>query len=82
MRAGLMSLIKFDELATLIILSTSFRKFSAQNYLKIRETKKYTQKTLNRVLDNMPALYLDLSSCKQGIGDTDLRDWQDEMDRR
>ena len=58
------------------------RKFSAQNYLRIRETKQYTQKTMNRVLENMPALYLDLSSCKQGIGDQDLREWQDEMDRR
>jgi hypothetical protein len=46
------------------ILIIFFRKFSAQNYLKIRETRKYTQKTLNRVLDNMPALYLDLSSCR------------------
>jgi len=42
------------------------RKFSAQNYLKIRETGKYTQKTLNRVLENMPALYVDLTSCRQG----------------
>jgi len=58
------------------------RKFSAQNYLRIRETKQYTQKTLNRVMENMPALYLDLSSCKQGIGDQDLREWQQEMDRR
>lgn len=45
------------------------RKFSAQNYLKIRETKKYTQKTLTKVLDNMPALYHDLTSCRQGVGD-------------
>lgn len=58
------------------------RKFSAQNYLRVRETKMYTQKTLNRVLDNMPALYLDLSSCKQGLGDQDLREWQEEMDKR
>merc|ERR1719369_738034 len=41
------------------------RKFSAQNYLKIRETGKYTQKTLNRVLENMPAV-ADLTSCRQG----------------
>jgi len=42
------------------------RKFSAQNYLKIRETGKYTTKTLNRVLENMPALYVELTSCRQG----------------
>jgi hypothetical protein len=41
------------------------RKFSAQNYLKIRETGKYTQKTLNRVLENMPAVG-DLTNCRQG----------------
>ena len=35
-----------------------------------------------RVLDNMPALYLDLSSCRQGYGDQDLREWQEEMDKR
>jgi len=58
------------------------RKFSAQNYLKIRERRKYTQKTLNRVMENMPALYLDLSSCKQRPGDNDLRDWHEEIDRR
>ena len=40
------------------------RKFSAQNYLKIRETGKYTQKTLNRVLENMPAVG-DLTNCRQ-----------------
>ena len=57
------------------------RKFSAQNYLKIRETGKYpgesllvpqhdvyvagkyTHKTLNRVLENMPAVS-DLTSCR------------------
>ncbi|QQP49089.1 Uncharacterized protein FKW44_009617 [Caligus rogercresseyi] len=45
------------------------RKFSAQNYLKIRETRKYTQKTLTKVMDNLPALYLDLSTCRQGLGE-------------
>eukprot|EP00095_Tigriopus_kingsejongensis_P009810 maker-scaffold239_size242058-snap-gene-0.16 protein:Tk09810 transcript:maker-scaffold239_size242058-snap-gene-0.16-mRNA-1 annotation:"leucine-rich repeat and immunoglobulin-like domain-containing nogo receptor-interacting protein 2" len=44
------------------------RKFSAQNYLKMRATGKYTQKTLNRVMDNIPPLYLDLSTCRQGMG--------------
>ncbi|XP_040573229.1 uncharacterized protein [Lepeophtheirus salmonis] len=45
------------------------RKFSAQNYLKIRETRKSTQKTVTKVMDNLPALYLDLSACRQGLGD-------------
>ena len=45
------------------------RKFSAQNYLKMRETKKYTQKTLNKVMENLPALYLDLTACRQGLRD-------------
>ncbi|TRY74044.1 hypothetical protein TCAL_05463 [Tigriopus californicus] len=44
------------------------RKFSAQNYLKVRATGKYTQQTLNRVMDNIPPLYLDLSTCRQGMG--------------
>ena len=45
------------------------RKFSAANYLKMREGKKYTQKTLNKVMENLPALYLEMSSCRQGMGD-------------
>lgn len=45
------------------------RKFSAQNYLKIRETRQYTQKTVNKVMENLPALYLDLTTCRQGLGD-------------
>ena len=51
------------------------RKFSAANYLKIRETGKYTQKTLNRVIEHMPTLYVDLTSCRQGAPD-----WDDEME--
>ena len=42
------------------------RKFSAQNYLKMRETGKYTQRTLNKVIESLPPLYLDLSNCRQG----------------
>jgi len=54
------------------------RKFSAQNYLKIRETGKYTQKTLNRVIENMPTLYVDLTSCRQGgPPDWDAEDLED-----
>ena len=45
------------------------RKFSAQNYLNMRETKKYTQKTLKKVMENLPALYLDLTACRQGLRD-------------
>jgi len=52
------------------------RKFSAQNYLKIRETGKYTQKTLNRVIENMPTL-TEMTNCRGGP------DWdeEDEEDR-
>jgi len=35
------------------------RKFSAQNYLRVRATGKSTQRTLNK-------LYYDLSNCRQG----------------
>jgi len=52
------------------------RKFSAQNYLKIRETGKYTHKTLSRVLENMPAVS-DLTSCRQGqVPDWDNKDME------
>merc|ERR1712227_379928 len=47
------------------------RKFSAQNYLKIRETGKYTRKTLNRVLENMPTL-TEMTNCRGGP------DWEEE----
>jgi len=53
------------------------RKFSAQNYLKIRETGKYTQKTLNRVIESMPTLYVDLTSCRQGAPDWDTEDLEE-----
>jgi len=52
------------------------RKFSAANYLKIRETGKYTQKTLNRVIESMPTLYVDLTSCRQGAPEWDTDDLQ------
>lgn len=55
-----------------IFQRTRLRKFSAQNYLKIRETRKYTQRTLNKVLESLPGLYLDLSTCKQGLGDRQI----------
>lgn len=44
------------------------RKFSAQNYLRMRATGQYTQRTLGRVMENIPPLYLDLSNCRQGMG--------------
>ena len=50
------------------------RKFSVQNYVKIRETGKYTQKTLNRVIENMPTL-TEMTNCRQGGPD-----WDDEDD--
>ena len=45
------------------------RKFSAQNYLKMRKTGKYMQWTLNKVIESLPPLYLDLSNCRQGHSD-------------
>ena len=45
------------------------RKFNAQNYLKMRETRQYTRRTLQKVMENLPALYLDLTTCRQGLGD-------------
>lgn len=53
------------------------RKFSVQNYVKIRETGKYTQKTLNRVIENMPTL-TEMTNCRQGGPDWDNDD--DEND--
>ena len=50
------------------------RKFSVQNYVKIRETGKYTQKTLNRVIENIPTL-TEITNCRQGGPD-----WDDEDD--
>ncbi len=44
------------------------RKFSAQNYLRVRATGKSTQRTLNKVIEHLPPLYLDLSNCRQGMG--------------
>ena len=41
------------------------RKFNAQNYLKMRETRQYTRRTLQKVMENLPALYLDLTTCRQ-----------------
>ena len=39
------------------------RKFSVQSYVKIRETGKYTQKTLNRVIESMPTL-TEMTNCR------------------
>ena len=49
------------------------RKFSVQNYVKIRETGKYTQKTLNRVIESMPTL-IEMTNCRQGGPDWDEGD--------
>ena len=58
------------------------RKFSAQNYLKMRETKNYTRKTMNKVMETIPALYLDLTACRQGLGQRQVSlEWErDEVD--
>lgn len=40
------------------------RKFSAHQVLRLREGYKYQQQTLNKVLENLPNLYLD--NCRNG----------------
>lgn len=40
------------------------RKFSAHQLFKLRETYKYQQKTLNKILENIPDLYL--QNCRTG----------------
>lgn len=40
------------------------RKFSAHQVLRLRESCKYQQQTLNKVLENLPSLYLD--NCRSG----------------
>ena len=40
------------------------RKFSAHQLVKLRETYKYQQKTLNKLLENLPDLYL--QNCRTG----------------
>lgn len=40
------------------------RKFSAHQVLRFRESYKYQQQTLNKVLENLPSLYLD--NCRSG----------------
>ena len=62
------------------------RKFSAQNYLKMRETSKYTRRTVNKVMETLPSLYLDLTACRQGLNGSQQRhggslEWEkDEFD--
>merc|ERR1712029_622569 len=53
------------------------RKFSVQNYVKIRETGKYTQKTLNRVIESMPTLQ-DMTNCRQGGPDWEQDDEEED----
>lgn len=40
------------------------RKFSSHQILRFRESYKYQQQTLNKVLENLPSLYLD--NCRNG----------------
>lgn len=40
------------------------RKFSAHKVLQLRETYKYQQQTLNKVLENLPSLYFE--NCRAG----------------
>ena len=57
------------------------RKFNAQNYLKMRETRQYTRRTLQKVMENLPALYLDLTTCRQGMGERqNSLEWNPNVD--
>ena len=57
------------------------RKFNAQNYLKMRETRQYTRRTLQKVMENLPALYLDLTTCRQGMGERQSSlEWNPNVD--
>ena len=57
------------------------RKFNAQNYLKMRETRQYTRRTLQKVMENLPALYLDLTTCRQGMGERqNSLEWNPNID--
>ncbi|XP_012273693.1 leucine-rich repeat and immunoglobulin-like domain-containing nogo receptor-interacting protein 3 isoform X2 [Orussus abietinus] len=47
------------------------RKFSAHQVLRLRESYKYQQQTLNKVLENLPNLYLD--NCRSGSCGEDQR---------
>ncbi|XP_065556941.1 uncharacterized protein LOC136025126 [Artemia franciscana] len=39
-------------------------RFSAQQLLRLRESAKYQQRTLNKIIENLPSLYLD--NCRTG----------------
>lgn len=59
-RKELMGLLRqglIEDLDPQLLLDTEKRtilsKFSAQNYLKMRETGKYTQRTLNKVIESL-----------------------------
>ena len=42
------------------------RKFSAHQVLRLRESYKYQQQTLNKLLENLPSLYVE--NCRSGCG--------------
>jgi len=57
------------------------RKFSAQNYLKMRETSKHTRRTVNKVMETLPSLYLDLTACRQGLSERQgSLEWEKDAD--
>lgn len=47
-----------------IFQRNKIRKFSAHKVLQLRETYKYQQQTLNKVLENLPNLYFE--NCRAG----------------
>ena len=52
----------------------------------MRETSKYTRRTVNKVMETLPSLYLDLTACRQGLNGSQQRhggslEWEkDEFD--
>jgi len=55
------------------------RKFSAHQLIRLREKYKFQQKTLNKILENLPAFYID--SCRTATcARTDSVYFQDETD--
>jgi len=50
----------------------SLKQFMSRHvvsFLYFQETRLLTQRTLNKVKDNIPALNLDFTTCRQGLGE-------------
>ncbi|XP_046394175.1 uncharacterized protein LOC124161948 [Ischnura elegans] len=53
------------------------RKYSAHQVLRLRETCKYQQQTLNKLLENLPSLYLENCRTGGGVGGPDAGDFDE-----